>query len=190
MPSVIEVRDAIVATLKSVEKVGQVHAYERYAATNEKLRKFYEYSCAGDTHLRGWYVRRLTTQEFDGTVNPQQIGWVIRGFMALSDANESELIFDDVIERIRDAFRDDYDLGGLIDSSVNNDLAGVQLEDANAVMFAGVLCHSARLKLWTQCTVTISDNLALNDFITYHADTDMAPADGQIDATDEVTLEQ
>lgn len=34
------------------------------------------------------------------------------------------------------------------------------------------------------------DEAALASFITFHADYDLAPPDGQIDATDEITLEQ
>ncbi len=75
----------------------------------------------------------------------------MRGYLAFRDAISSELIFDDLIERMRDAVRVDGSLGlpGLLGSSVADE-RGVQVESAGPVYFAGVLCHSAALRLKTR----------------------------------------
>jgi len=73
--------------------------------------------------------------------------------MSLDDADSTELTFDTLIESIRDAFRDDDSLGGLIFSTVidnKSNQAGVQVDETAPVLFAGVLCHSARLSLTTR----------------------------------------
>jgi hypothetical protein len=77
--------------------------------------------------------------------------WRISGFLSLDDANQSEIVFDNLVEAVCDAFRADETLGGLIAGTVmdNPNVAGIQVEDSGPVMFAGVLCHSARLVLYT-----------------------------------------
>ena len=78
--------------------------------------------------------------------------WLIRGYLALDDGFESELVFDRLIDRMTSAFR-----GSLRAAEAEKRLAdtgegestGLQLEDAGPVMFAGVLCHAARISLAT-----------------------------------------
>ena len=78
--------------------------------------------------------------------------WRIRGFMALSDAAGTEKTFDDLIDAAADAFRADPTLGGVVFSTLNpqSDETGLQLVQSRPVLFAGVLCHSAELNLYTQ----------------------------------------
>jgi hypothetical protein len=77
--------------------------------------------------------------------------WRISGFMSLEDSSASEIVFDNLVEAVCDAFRSDETLGGLIAGTVMDspNVAGIQVEDSGPVMFAGVLCHSARLVLYT-----------------------------------------
>ncbi|MCP4700274.1 MAG: hypothetical protein GY862_25995 [Gammaproteobacteria bacterium] len=46
-------------------------------------------------------------------------------------------------------------LGGVVCSTVDDSQAGIQIVDSMPVMFAGVLCHSAKLKLNTWHEETI-----------------------------------
>jgi hypothetical protein len=75
--------------------------------------------------------------------------------MSLDDAAASELVFDDLIESIRDAFAADETLGGTVaqcavpDDGSGNGESGIQLDDTGPAMFAGVLCHVCRLGLNT-----------------------------------------
>lgn len=163
MSTVAETRAALLALLRTVPAVGIVHPCERYASSEQGFRNAYIYThtdpaadAFGDgSHIRGWYVRRTATQE--GSVNGRVMNehtWLVRGFLVFKDAIQSELIFDDLVERIRDAVRVDTSLGlpGLIGAQPFQE-RGVQVAGAGPVMFAGVLCHSAALEFKTRSWV-------------------------------------
>lgn len=152
MPTLTEIRSAIVAKIQTVPDVGIVHDYERYLKDLAKLRELFETPGPGGGILRGWLVRRVGTREVSTSIGRNHVinRWQIRGYMALSDKEASEKAFDLIIEQIRDAFRADENLGGVIDSIVMTDgVAGIQVDDSGPVMFGSVLCHGARLSLNT-----------------------------------------
>ncbi len=153
--SVAAIRTAIVTRLNSVASIGVVHDRERYAADQSKLKSLYW--SAPLNRLQGWYVRRQQTSEVGEIrqTSVEQIRWRLVGFMAFDDATSSEIAFDALIERVRDAFRVDDTLGGSVaQCSIPVDGGGagesaIQLDDCGPAMFAGVLCHVARLGLNT-----------------------------------------
>ena len=51
---------------------------------------------------------------------------------------------------ITGVFDADDKLGGVIDTAITREAAGMQLETNEYVMFGGVLCHRARLALITR----------------------------------------
>ena len=148
------IRAAIVAKINTVPNIGQVHGYQRFAAREKDLANLYVL----DGQLRGWFVRRLSVLEKTegNATNSEQTHWLIRGYMALDDNNASELAFDELLDALRDAFRIDESFGveimdGVVESLTTKDQAGLYIEDTAPVMFAGVLCHSARCVLITRC---------------------------------------
>lgn len=144
-------RAAIVAKLQAVPGIGVVHDHERYAKAMDSLKALYV--PPGESQLRGWFVRRQATAETGAAGNRrvETIDWRIQGVMALDDGAGSELAFDALVEAVRDAFRADHTLGGkLLPGVPDGDSAGIQVVDAGPVMFAGVLCHGARLALTTR----------------------------------------
>lgn len=145
-------RSALVTSMRAVPNIGVVHAYERTGADLATLKQHY-YS-ATHQQIRGWFVRRVRIRE-TGILQPlylEVVEWQIRGFMAVDDAGESELVFDDLLEGLRDRLRDDSTLGGtvmklgLLDAKSDR---GLQLEDFGPYMFGGVLCHGAKFSLVT-----------------------------------------
>lgn len=148
MATLAQIRAAIAAKLDAVPGMGRVHDHQPYLKTEQRLKELYQ---AGD-HLNGWFVRRIGTRETSPFVGRaiEHHRWLIQGFMAFDGTGSSELAFDDQVEAIRDAFRADETLGGLVASTASQDAAGVQVEDSLPVMFCGVLCHSARLILVTE----------------------------------------
>ena len=148
--------------LLAVPGSGLVHERERYAADEARFRAQYLYTLPdpaldawGDKqHIRGWHIRRVGTAETTaaGRVLNEHT-WQVRGYMALSDEIASELIFDELIERLRAAVRFDGALGlpGLVGHVEQQ--RGMQVLRAEPVWFCSVLCHSATLQLTTRALI-------------------------------------
>ena len=154
MPTIDQIRAAIAATIVSAVPAAAVHDYERFAADQAKFREFYLSGAAPDQRILGYHVRRASTREVAESTGRWSIWhrWRIRGAMAVDDADASEKLFDAQIETIRTAFRADESLGGLIFGMVEASTGevGIQVLDEGPVMFAGVLCHFAEMRLTTQ----------------------------------------
>lgn len=153
-PTVATIRAAILAKLGGVADIGVVNDYERYSKDQSALQAQYVATIAGAKQLRGWNIRRTKTAEnFSVFCGPQPVThtWDLRGYMALDDSAATEKTFDNLIEAIRDAFRADETLGGAVYSTTLLDgVTGVQVIESVPVLFAGVLSHSARLRLFTR----------------------------------------
>lgn len=143
-----EIRNAITAKLQSVDNIGIVHGFQRYTRNDNKFRTLYEV----DGSVHGWTVRRIGFSEvaYTATVNLVKTRWRIEGVRSLNDEAATEIAFDELVDLISDVFRSDQTLGGAVVSTGNRDEAPIQLEDAGPAMFAGVLCHQARLALTTE----------------------------------------
>ncbi len=149
MPTTAQIRDAIKAKMETVAGVGVVHRYERLAARVADLKSLY----VTGGQLRGWHIRRVAMSQVSPAIGRYTIDnrWQIRGFMAIDDSAETELVFDGLIDSVRDAFRADETLGGLIEGTqAPAPTLGMQLIEHGPVMFADVLCHGARLAYATR----------------------------------------
>lgn len=149
------IRAAIAAKLATVPNIGRVHDYQRYDQAATGMQGLYLTTVDGAEQLRGWFVSRVATRE-DSPALGRYVAvhtWQIRGYLALADAAATEKTMDALIEALRDAFRADETLGGAVDSTVLDEGAGLQLDEHVPVMFAGVLCHMARLTLRTRVVV-------------------------------------
>lgn len=141
----LTLRTAIVAKLLTVTDIGTVHSFERNARDEAGFREIY----AAGERVQGWHVRRVSRRE-GAEFNQVFTDWEIRGFMSIEDAVETELLFDTLLDAICDAWRADPTLGGAVLYPMD-DASGVPvIADAGPVLFAGVLCHSVRLKLTTR----------------------------------------
>jgi len=138
------IRTAICDRLKSIAGIGQVFDYERYAKTESTFKGLY----SATDRLLGWHVRRVSRKE-DDHFNKVATTWEIRGFMAIDDQAGSELAFDDLIDAIGDVWRRDPDMGGLV-AYPHDYPVTPELVESSPVMFSGVLCHSAKLRLVTK----------------------------------------
>jgi hypothetical protein len=155
MSNLDTIRAALLDLVKAVPDIGQVHDRERYIREESKFRQLYLVSKAGEEpQLRGWWLRRARTQESSLGIgrNVEVHTWHLRGYLALVDNSSTEILFDILIERLRDAFRADPTLGGVCEQSPladGNNTDGLQLLESGPVLFCGVLCHSALLELRT-----------------------------------------
>lgn len=151
MSKLADIRAAIVTRLSGVANVGTVQNYERFARDNKAFQLLYAFGPANDQRILGWNVRRVRKSERRENSRTVVINtWRISGYMSLQDADGTELLFDELLEKIADAFRIDANLGGVVHGTDVGDSSGIQLEDSGPVMFAGVLCHAARLTLSTR----------------------------------------
>lgn len=143
-------RTALAALFAAVPSVGVVHAFEPYAKSQGDFQAHYVWAVpGGGKQLRGWHIRRTATREralgLGRTLNTHT--WRITGYMALDDNGATELVFDELVEALRRAYRLDPVLGGASQLGPA-DGAGIDVTDSKPVVFCGVLCHSATL----QCT--------------------------------------
>lgn len=153
--SLTSTRIALNELIASVPNIGRVHDRERYVREEAKFRQMYVARINGADQLRGWWFRRSATTEATlGIGRRMEVHtWQIRGYMALSDDDGSELVFDELIEALRDAVRTTADAHGSDvpwqPAPFDSPTDGLQVLQIGPVLFCGVLCHSALLELKT-----------------------------------------
>jgi len=159
MSTVAQIRAQIKAKLAAIAGIGQVHDYERYSKLESNFQTLYRTEVsAGAFRILGWNFYRDATAESD--LNNGEVrrlhSWRLTGFMGLEDADATGKLFDDLVETVALAFRSDRTLGGTVldikDMDQSFGESGIQVEAIEPVMFAGVLCHRARLRLITETT--------------------------------------
>jgi len=155
MPTLAQIREAIRARVAGIANIGKVNDYERYATHMSDLKTLYVATIAGADQLRGWHIRRVSKRESYIDLQRWVIvnNWLIRGFMALDDSAGSEKTFDDLVEAVCDIFDTTPTLiadPNYAEVVLDEESGGVQVPESGPVMFAGVLCHAARLTLATR----------------------------------------
>lgn len=155
MPSLAQIREAIRVRVAGIASIGKVNDYERYTQQMSELKTLYVANIGGSDQLRGWHIRRASRVETYIDLERWVVinNWQIRGFMALDDQAASEKTFDNLVEAVCDAFDTNPTLiadPNYAEVILDEEQAGVQVPESGPVMFAGVLCHAARLTLATR----------------------------------------
>ena len=95
--------------LSSVTDIGQVHSRPRgLKSIEEFMNKF-----KAKNQIRGWWIQRQKTPEEkidELGKNRRNYSFTIRGIMSFSDENNTDSIFQNLIESICNAFRTVYNL--------------------------------------------------------------------------------
>ena len=145
------IRAAILAKLAAVPDIGRVHGRERDANNAAALRALYVASVGGAEQLRGWFVSRRAAANTKAGSGPALVAttWSITGYLALDDDAATEPAMDSLVDALVNEFWRDQNLGGAVINCSNGDAAGLQVAELGPVLFAGVLCHRARLTLTT-----------------------------------------
>lgn len=150
-PPIAQIRAAIVAVLQALPDAGIVHDRLRYATDPKGLQALY----GSQGKIRGWTVRRRATAETSTARGRSHVNhtWEIVLLVGF-DGQDSEAVFDALIEAARDAFRDDDSLGDLVATTGTGEgpqsPIGLQLDDAQPAMFGGVLVHLGQMSLVTR----------------------------------------
>lgn len=100
-----QIADLIAAKLATVANVGQVHNFQRnFTDSNQFLAE-----CVDTVNQRVafWTISRetFTDTQSSNYENTYVATWILRGHMAVKDSNETELIFQQVIDDVREEFR-------------------------------------------------------------------------------------
>lgn len=132
----------IARVLSSVEGVGKVHEFRRFAVTPDDIKTLF----VADGSLNGWTVSRgsFSNEHIRTDQTHEKIhSFVIRGLFAHNDDTSSELVFNEIIDRIVDRFAPSSDLGEEIE------IAGpiVAREIDYSPLSANTLCHYCELEL-------------------------------------------
>lgn len=150
---VAPIRAAIAAKLASVAGIGNVHNRERFANKASDLIAMYKSGAQVGDRVLGWFVSYARKREFYLDIHRwiADTEWRIGGYMSLDDADASELKLAHLTDKVADAFRDDDALGlgagytQIVPERGNQ--RGLQVEEIDHVLFAGVLCHRVRCSL-------------------------------------------
>ncbi|HNR12060.1 MAG TPA: hypothetical protein PKM59_01970 [Thermodesulfobacteriota bacterium] len=154
MSTLAEKRLQIKTILSTVAGIGRVHEYERWAKDITKFKALYQ---DADKRINGWTITRSSSGQREGasmTVNTSDL-FIIRGYYGVEDEAASELAFQDLIESIRIAFQNKWNLNGYAES-LSPDFgpgavgSGVQVRVVDYRLFFGILVHYCELVLGVQ----------------------------------------
>jgi hypothetical protein len=133
---------AAAATLSAVPNVGFVHPYKRAANSEAKFKELF----VKDKAILGWMFSRESTSAQDTGVHfcEEEHTLLLRGYMGVQDADDSEETFQQLIETVRYAFMADRTLGAKVQWS-----RPMQVRTVMMAMFGTpqYLCHYTELLL-------------------------------------------
>lgn len=132
----LAIRQKIQEVIKRIPGCGIVHLYSRWSADWNKFLALFQDPTS--KRILGWEItRRSAAGTYLSTVEEQVDGqYRVRGYMGLQDADQTDILFNALIDRIREEFRADMTLGGL-----NQGPQGFSVETIDERMFGSVLCH-------------------------------------------------
>lgn len=142
------IRAAIKTTLSGVTNIGKVYDYERWAIDWATFIALFKTTVSGVDQIRGWEIGRRSVAEkkivigIGASSNEKTHVFIIRGYLGLNDAAETEKTFNALIEAIATAFRSDKTLGGAA-----RDHDYIQAQTIDMRIFGGVLSHYCELTL-------------------------------------------
>jgi len=154
-------RATISARIKvNLGTAGCSNIYERKRWTNneDKFRSIFKKTVNGVTHIEGWFIQRVNTQE-QFLTNRENLfvhTWHIQGIYGIDDDADSETTFQDLIETICTTFRGDWHLNSTCENINPNwgpgsGRGGIQVDLVDERMFCRkILCHHCDLSLYTQ----------------------------------------
>jgi hypothetical protein len=147
------IHQAITNELQAIPNIGMVYPYEPFHRQAQDLTAKYTWN----GKIRGWGVVRQRLVEVPGSLgtlgnfkNVELIDWQIYGFWEVTDGGQSGQTFQDMLDLIREKFRNNRDLGipGL--TTITEERAGIEILTTGLANFAGAVVHATTLELTTQ----------------------------------------
>lgn len=151
-----DIREQIKVILCGVSGIGVVHDYMRFS---NNWGKFISLFKDADGKINGWmFTRKKTPKSLQTKGDSNRTHhFVLYGFYALQDDQESEIVFQDLIEAIDAKFASYDTLNGTCfccspTQDAQDKADGIQVDVVEVRMFGDVLCHYAELSLYVQET--------------------------------------
>lgn len=144
-----DVVEEIQTRLGGVTNVGTIHQYRRWTRNEDEFRT--RFKDGENSRLAGWEITRIgVADNQDSNVTNTVVHlFQLRGYLALSDTEESELTFQQIIDDIGAQFRPQDSLSDTCELT-----RPVQVIRIDHLMFGGVLCHYAELNIEVQVHLT------------------------------------
>jgi hypothetical protein len=141
----VTIVDIIKAMLSAVDNTGIVHTYQRNI-NDPVVFKMLCYDTANE-RISSWMISRESVSDFQSanSANTRTYPFVLRGYMGVSDAKETELIFQQSINDIADAFTPQGSLRSVVELT-----RPIQARTIAYLELHGVLCHYAELTMEVQ----------------------------------------
>ncbi len=142
------IRSQIYTIFAAVPNIGKVYDYERWAVDWAAFINLFKATIGGVDQIRGWEIGRRSYKESRKTLgignsgNEGVHGYLIRGYMAINDAAETEKTLNALMETGAEAFRGNKTLNGV---AIDHDFLQVDLIEPRT--FGGILCHYAEVSL-------------------------------------------
>lgn len=140
------IRDALVTRLEAVSGTGRVHSFLRYLKEGPDQRPFTDaYVVRG--RLNYWAVTRTARRSVktvgDDSYYRRHHDVEVNVFVALSDSDESEHVFQDLLDTVANNLETgDHTLGGVCLTHTPPEVRQI-----GHAMISDILCHSALLFL-------------------------------------------
>ncbi|MYC16944.1 MAG: hypothetical protein F4Y39_24740 [Gemmatimonadetes bacterium] len=124
--------------------IGRIYSYMIQSASEKDLRGkvLLNYSADDPKKFRAWMITRtdFAPSETGGSLYFRDHTFALYPYYALAGAGESEMVFQDHLERVADLFDSDIKLGGHTLTSGPMSVSGIGHR-----MWLSTLCHSAQI---------------------------------------------
>lgn len=141
-----DIANRIAALISPIENVGHVYTFRRYVSFEDKFLDLFEHEATDS--IRAWQITRIGRNDLQtgsrGT-NTIEHEFIIEGYLTLSDERESEIIFQELVDTIIDAFRPQTNLTTVVELH-----RPAIAEEIGYRFFGNFFCHYARIAISIQ----------------------------------------
>lgn len=141
MSTYTELRDGTVARVQLVPNVGLVYARPRFAGDWSTYLNLFKTTVQDVEQIRAWTVSRdeVAVEPARYGADTETYQFIVRGFMSFHDEEDTDGIFNDLIDEVIHSLngRKDLDSAAVVDYAVGP--ASLRLNELRS--FGAVLCH-------------------------------------------------
>ena len=122
--------------------LGMVHKYERYSADWNKFIALFKDPVT--SRIFGWEIRRasMPAEKLSNMEQQNTHIYQIKGYLAVQDSDQTELLFNSKIEELCALFRGNHTL-----DETCLDAGAISVDVIEERTFGSVLCHYAELRM-------------------------------------------